>query len=61
MIENKDATSVYRRGLAGESLDEDEAMQFFLFGKAWLEPKFVAVVEEMRKQDHPTHDILNPI
>lgn len=36
MIENKDATSVYRRGLAGESLDEDEAMQFFFNLGQWI-------------------------
>ena len=36
LIENKDATAVYRRGLAGENLDEDESVQFFFSIGQWI-------------------------
>jgi len=36
LIENKDAAAVYRRGLSGESLDEDEAVQFLFSLGQWI-------------------------
>lgn len=36
MIENKAAAAVFRRGLAGESLDEDEAFQFLFSLGQWI-------------------------
>ncbi len=33
---NKDTSSVFRRGLAGEGLDDDESMQFFSILGQWL-------------------------
>ncbi len=36
LIENKAAAAVFRRGMAGEELDEDEAFQFFLSLGHWI-------------------------
>ncbi len=36
MAQSKDASAVYRRGLAGEALDDDEAMQFQEIIAHWL-------------------------
>ncbi len=36
LIENKPATSVYRRGLNGEDLDDDEELQFLFILGQWI-------------------------
>ena len=36
LIESKSASSVYRRGLAGEALDSDEELQFLFILGQWL-------------------------
>ena len=49
MAQSKDASAVYRRGLAGEALDDDEAMQFQVIIAHWLNTWSVMYRSEERR------------